>query len=532
MKKTSDQKKQGAPAPRLRTRLIAILVTMLGIACLIIGVSSYITIKSSLTAQIDGRLDEASHRSMMTGKDAANNGNAMGGVAPSDAASPTASPSADPGATNATQNGIGPICGAPSGKGPLDAPGQSSGTLILCSDSSDNVFSGYLDTEGSTQKLSDADIQTLRKVPNETEAQEVSLEAGSYLVESHQNAAGQVILTGVPLADTHRTLGVLVAVMTGGSLVVMGIAGFLGSWIIRRTMKPLERVSGVAANVAELDLETGDLTGTERVEARDANPGTEVGAVGYALNQLLDNVNSALTARQKTEDQMRVFIADASHELRTPLAAIKGYSDLLRWTENLTENGEQSVSRIDSQTERMSRLVEDLLLLARLDEGRKTVMESVDLTELLLENVSDLQVAAPDHVWELNLPDEPIEVIGDRSQIQQVILNLLSNARKHTDVGTRVIAGLQLSANNKEAVITIEDNGQGIDPEFIDKIFDRFSRADKARSGSDGTTGLGLPIVKAIVEAHGGSIDVTSRPGRTEFAVRLPLDNGGQNIEL
>ena len=521
MKKTFVDKAN--PAPRLRTRLIAILVMMLGVACLIIGASSYITLKNSLTAQVESRLNDASHRSTM-GKGFANRAN--------DAAANESTPT-DPfslgatfGETNQAQEAGVQTCGTNLGRGPLDAPGQSSGTLIFCSDSAGNMFSGYLDREGNIRSLSQADSEILEAIPAEAAPQEVHLEAGAYLVEARKNPAGQVILTGVPLADTNRTLKVLAVVMIGGSLVVMGIAGFLGSWIIRRTMQPLERVSNVAATVAQLDLETGDLSEAKRVESQDANPGSEVGAVGFALNQLLDNVNSALTARQKTEDQMRAFIADASHELRTPLATIRGYSDLLRWTEELTDQGEQSISRIDSQTARMSRLVEDLLLLARLDEGRKTVMQPVDLTELLLENVSDFQVAAPDHIWELRLPEEPIEITGDPSQLQQVILNLLSNARKHTDDGTRIIASLQLSADQQKAVVAIEDNGQGIASEAIDKIFDRFWRADKARSGPDGTTGLGLPIVKAIVEAHGGSIGVTSQPGRTIFAVHLPLESG------
>ena len=202
-----------------------------------------------------------------------------------------------------------------------------------------------------------------------------------------------------------------------------------------------------------------------------------MGAVGYALNQLLDNVNSALEVRERTEHQIRAFIADASHELRTPLAAIKGYSDMLRWTEPLSESGQSSLARIDSQTERMSRLVEDLLTLARLDEGREPKMEQVDLTELVLECTSDMQAAARTHEWHLNLPDEPVEVVADRSQIQRV-----------------------------------------------PKIFDRFTRADKARSGSVGTTGLGLAIVQAIVQAHGGSIQVQSQPEHTVFTVRLPLE--------
>lgn len=180
------------------------------------------------------------------------------------------------------------------------------------------------------------------------------------------------------------------------------------------------------------------------------------------------------------------------------------------------------MNRIESQTERMSRLVEDLLLLARLDEGKKPIFETVDLSELLAENTFDMQVAAPDHFWNLDIPNDPVEVRGDRNQLQQVMLNLLSNARKHTASGTTVTSSLGIY-DGRYAEIQISDNGEGIDPEFIDKIFDRFTRADKARSGDTETTGLGLPIVYAIVEAHGGSISVESVPGKTVFAVRLPL---------
>lgn len=331
-------------------------------------------------------------------------------------------------------------------------------------------------------------------------------------------------MVGIPLANIQQTLTIFVIVVALGSIAVMVGAGVAGSYIIRGTMKPLERVSAVATDVAHLDLEEHTISSAVRVEPRDSDPRTEVGAVGYALNQLLDNVNSALEVRERTEHQIRAFIADASHELRTPLAAIKGYSDMLRWTEPLSESGQSSLARIDSQTERMSRLVEDLLTLARLDEGREPKFELVDLTELVLECTSDMQAAARTHEWHLNLPDEPVEVVADRSQIQRVILNLLSNARKHTDEGTRVTAGLAVDAARREAVVTVTDNGPGIAPDFLPKIFDRFTRADKARSGSDGTTGLGLAIVQAIVQAHGGSIQVQSQPGHTVFTVRLPLE--------
>lgn len=477
---------------------------MLGVACLIIGLSSFLTIKNSLESQVSERLDQTSHRAMIfKPEDAPARNGSAGGV---DGAS--------------TQN----VCETSASSSPLNAPGQSAGTLTVCVNNGNVGFSGVLDSSGDLQSLSEADVAQLKDVPAEATAQKVDLEVGNYLVEAHAlpNQPQTVVVTGIPLKDMNNTLATLVAVMAGGSLAVMVIAGLLGSWIIRRTMRPLERVSAVATGVAQADLESQVLSRADRVQPRDSNPRSEIGAVGFALNQMLGNVQSALQAREKTENQMRAFIADASHELRTPLAAIKGYSDLLRWTENLSDSGEQSVNRIESQTARMSRLVEDLLLLARLDEGKQPVFESVDLSEMLAESTFDMQVAAPDHRWTLNIPDDPVEVRGDRNQLQQVISNLLSNARKHTAEGTHVTASLGF-AEGGFAEIRISDNGEGIDPEFIDKIFDRFTRADVARSGDAGTTGLGLPIVRAIVEAHGGSIDVQSRPGETVFKVLLPL---------
>lgn len=484
---------------------------MLGISCLIIGVASFVTLKNSLHAQYAERLDQTSHRALMFKPNGAPNG---GGTQ-----------DGDPGGSGVDggMDGNQPSpCDTSSGTSPLNAPGQSAGTLTLCVDQGTVGFAGVLDSSGDSQNLSDADIATLTKVQAEQEAQTIELEAGKYLVEAHSSPREPqvVVVTGIPLKDMTNTLTTLVLVTAGGSAVVMIVAGVLGSWIIRRTMRPLERVSSVATGVAHANLDSRTLSHTERVEPRDSNPRSEVGAVGFALNQMLNNVQSALKSREKTEQQMRVFIADASHELRTPLAAIKGYADLLRWSETLSESGEQSVNRIDSQTARMSRLVEDLLLLARLDEGKEPVFDTVDLSEMLMESVFDMQVAAQDHTWELHVPDEPIEVRGDRNQLQQVISNLLSNARKHTSAGTHIEASLSATENGM-AKIEIQDNGEGIAPEFLERIFDRFTRADSARSGDDGTTGLGLPIVQAIVEAHGGTIEVQSKPGKTVFTVKL-----------
>lgn len=480
--------------PHLRSRLIAILVAALGVACLIIGLSTYVTLQNSLYQQARSSLNETSHRVVQ--------------------------PETRDGKMEEVD------CSDLKKDKSVFAPGQSSGTVITCVDSEGAVeIASKLGNDGSIQNLSANDqvtLGTLALNATKSEEREVKLEAGIYLIKitTKVSSSADAQVVGIPLKNVQQTLTIFVIVVALGSIAVMVGAGMAGSYIIRRTMKPLERVSAVATDVAHLDLEEHTISSAVRVEPRDSDPRTEVGAVGYALNQLLDNVNSALEVREKTEHQIRAFIADASHELRTPLAAIKGYSDMLRWTEPLSESGQSSLARIDSQTERMSRLVEDLLTLARLDEGREPKLETVDLTELLIECTSDMQAAGRDHVWHLDVPQEPVEVVVDRSQIQRVILNLLSNARKHTDEGTRVIAGLAVDRVNREAVVSVVDNGPGIAPEFLPKIFDRFTRADKARSG---TTGLGLAIVQAIVQAHGGSIQVQSQPGHTEFTVRLPL---------
>jgi two-component system, OmpR family, sensor kinase len=307
--------------------------------------------------------------------------------------------------------------------------------------------------------------------------------------------------------------------------------GLAGTILIRRTMKPLEQLSEVATRVSQLPLDAGEVALAVRVPPSNSNPGTEVGSVGHALNLMLDNVASALQARQKSETKVRQFVADASHELRTPLTAIRGYTELMRMTEDFTPDGQKSLARVQSQSERMTALVEDLLLLARLDEGQPLKLTEVDLTQLVVESVSDEKVMAPGHTWRLELPDEPVVVNGDASQLRQVLVNLLSNARKHTPSGTTVVTGVGTSPEGA-AIVTVRDDGGGIPAAFVDHVFSRFARADAARKGSgdqagasaaEGTSGLGLSIVQSIVEAHGGRVTVTSRPGHTEFALQLPL---------
>ncbi|MDE0545810.1 cell wall metabolism sensor histidine kinase WalK [Microbacterium sp. C7(2022)] len=338
-----------------------------------------------------------------------------------------------------------------------------------------------------------------------------------------------VVLVGLSRSDVTATMGqmlITIGLLTAGGLILLAAAT---AWTIRAGLAPLRSVADTAERVATLPLDQGEVRITERVPSEQSDPRTEIGRVGASLNVLLDHVDDSLTARQQNEERMRRFVADASHELRTPLASIRGYSELsLRalthpqpadpsWA---TETTMQSLDRIQAQSLRMTALVEDLLLLARLDEGQELVNGSVDLTRLALEAVGDARPAGPDHTWHVDVPDEPVSITGDAARLHQVVANLLANARTHTPAGTTVT--LSVESDEKGATLRVHDDGPGVDPSLRDELFERFARADRSRARQTGGTGLGLSIVRAIVDAHHGRIHVDSRPGDTTFEVTLP----------
>ncbi|MDQ0956322.1 signal transduction histidine kinase [Streptomyces sp. B4I13] len=254
----------------------------------------------------------------------------------------------------------------------------------------------------------------------------------------------------------------------------------------------------------------------------DTDPRTEVGQVATALNHMLGHVEDALTRRQASEERLRHFAADASHELRTPVANIRGHAELaLRHHGPVPTDVRHALERIDSESLRMTRLVDDLLLLARLDAGRPLEHEPVDLTLLILNATDDARAAGPGHHWLLDLPEEPVTVIGDAHRLQQAIGNLLANARTHTPAGTDVT--VTLTAKHTTVLVDVTDNGPGIPEELQPEVFGRFVRADHARSRSTGSTGLGLAIVHAVITAHGGTATVTSSPGHTGVCLTLPV---------
>ncbi len=334
---------------------------------------------------------------------------------------------------------------------------------------------------------------------------------------------GVRVLTGLPMDDVQdmiRGLIVVEAVVAGLGLTV---AGCLCAVVIRRQLRPLGRVAATAVEVSRVPLGRGEVVGLTRVPERDTDPGSEAGQVGAALNRMIDHVESSLAERQAGEERMRRFLSDASHELRTPLASIAGYAELMNRGPQRIEP-ELAWRRVSAESARMTGLVEDLLLLARLDEGRPLQSAEVDLAALVAESVWDARAAGENHTWQLALLlDSQALVVGDEARLHQVLANLLANARVHTPAGTTVVASVEIV--DDWCVIRVHDDGPGIPPHLLPSVFERFTRADasRARTGpQDGGSGLGLAVATAIVAAHGGRIDVESAPGHTEFTIELP----------
>lgn len=344
---------------------------------------------------------------------------------------------------------------------------------------------------------------------------------GEYRAIARQWRDGEVTAFALPLAEVQETVMRMVVAQAGVAGAGLVVAGATGALLVRRTLRPLRRVAATATRVSELPLDRGEVTLPVRVPGADTDTRTEVGQVGSALNRMLGHVAAALTARQASETRVRQFVADASHELRTPLAAIRGYAEVARrGRDRVPPDVAHALRRVESESTRMTGLVEDLLLLARLDSGRPLAVQPVDLSALVVDAVSDAHVAGPEHRWQLDLPEQQIGVPGDPARLHQVMANLLANARVHTPAGTTVTTSLAVEPD--AAVLRVADDGPGIPEDLQPEVFERFARGDSSRSRSHGSTGLGLAIVAAVVDAHHGVVSVQSRPGRTVFTVRLP----------
>lgn len=510
----------------LRTRLIVTQVVLLAVVCAGIGIATEFALQRFLMNQLDEQVVEAGKRSSVIFEFGPPPPPGMAPLPPG-LRLPTA-----PALPLPPHPGHGPRMVIRDDRGPgpafLNAPGQAILTVGAVVSDGRAQEAGMIASDGSRTEISATAATELATVPVDQRPRTVDLEGlGRYRVVAFpSHIPGEAVVAGLPTSDVDDTLFWVVVIFCVVAAVALVGAGTAGVVIVRRQLAPLARVSAAAQQVADLELDRGEVRlPTPIVDVDPAAARTEVGQLGAALNRMLDRIAGALSARHASETRVRQFVADASHELRTPLAAIRGYTELAqRKQAQLPDDVAHAMNRVESETARMTRLVEDMLLLARLDTGRPLQRDSVDLTRMVVDAVSDAHVAGPEHRWELDLPDEPVTVTGDEARLQQVLANLLANARTHTPPGTTVTTSLSATEHG-EVVLTVLDDGPGVPHWLQPNVFERFARGDTSRSRLGGSTGLGLAIVAAVVRAHGGTIDLQSVEGRTEFRVRLPGDS-------
>lgn len=524
-------------APRtwsLRVRLLVTQIVLLAAVCAAIGIGTEFALQRFLMHQLDEQVMEAGRRSaaiyslppLPLPPFAPGTPGSEDGPRPPGAPGPRVVilpvPPGPPGAPIPFRERFDPETGP--GPGFLNAPGQAARTVGAVISPDGSVDAGVITADGSRSEVSAAAEAQLAAVAPTGTPETIDIDGlGRYRVTvlpAHHS--GQLIVTGLPTAVVDDTLLWVLGMFCVVAATALLAATIVGILVIRRQLAPLSRVSAAARKVADLELDRGEVRlPTPIVRVDPASAHTEIGQLGSALNRMLDRIAGALSARHASETRIRQFVADASHELRTPLAAIRGYTELAqRKSDQLPDDVAHAMSRVESETQRMTQLVEDMLLLARLDAGRPLERETVDLSRLVVDTVSDAHIAGPDHAWSLDLPEEPVVVLGDEARLHQVLANLLANARTHTPAGTTVTTSLAMVEGG--AVLTVADDGPGIPEPLRPEIFERFARGDSSRSRREGSTGLGLAIVAAVVKAHDGTIDVTSAPGGTEFVVHFP----------
>jgi two-component system OmpR family sensor kinase len=537
--RAARRRSRGLIPATLSGRLIAGLVALLAVACATVGLVTYVAAQNALSGALNNELNTATSLAYNCWESqSSDDSDDYGGQ--------------DDGDTPATDSG--------GGNGPFKevisdhCPGLGEHTFVA-HDSNGHWLTALVGDDKF--KLTAAEQASLSAVKawhappaDSTRSAPDTPHYTSYLSGAHgmymltairdPDNDGSTYVTGLPLATEHdqlRDIAFAEAIVFGA---VLAFAGALGMFWVRFSLRPLRRVATTAAQVADLPLESGVVSLPAGVP--DTDPGTETGQVGLAFNRMLGHVETALRKRAASESRLRRFAADASHELRTPLAAIRGYAELaLRHPGNSPDEVTHALGRVLSESTRMSVLVDDLLLLARLDAGRPLSREPVDMTRLAIEATSDARVARPGHRWVLELPDDPVLTLGDEHRLHQVLGNLLSNAGRHTPDGTIVTVGVSGTLPDGEPgtwtesvargtlppaprlVLTVTDNGPGIPPDLLPDLFERFTRADTSRSHATNasSTGLGLAIVDAVVTAHRGAVLVTSRPGMTRFTIVL-----------
>lgn len=360
------------------------------------------------------------------------------------------------------------------------------------------------------------------------QTQQLTLQGhGSYLVTASlvddPRGTTYTVITGVGLTETDALVTSYVVWIAAIGLVVAALSALFGYRLVARELNPLEHVAEIAEQVAATPLASGEVAPQGRAPRDPRLRGSEADRVAMALNQLLEHVESSLNARHRAEESMRRFIAEASHELRNPLASIRGYADFYTHVPAEPEEMAGALGRVGAEAKRMSALVDDLLLLARLDADPQLKRDQVDLSQVVLEIVSDSRFAFPGHSWQIALPDDAVTAIGDEDAIRQILLNLVANAGHHTPAGTRV--RISIEQHERGTVLAVEDNGPGIPAAAIPTLFDRFTQAGGETAATrQSTVGLGLAIVKALASALGYEVGVRSDPAGTRFSVTIPHD--------
>jgi two-component system, OmpR family, sensor kinase len=544
----------------LRGRLTLGLVTLLAVLFAVVGIVTTQLLGHFLVQRLDQQLQQSGARYAASLESA--------GRAQTDGHAGSTGPAGSTGSSGST--GSTGSAGYDEANPPNDTRAQASGTfgarLLAGTVTNAGVVDGDADDGQTTPAglpvgtddrvaLTSSDRAVLAGLPDDGAGRSVRLSSlGEYRVVAVAGRDGDVLVTGLPLGhveDTVHELAVAELVVFGLAVLVAAAAG--GAWV-RLALRPLDRVARAAERVSALSLGSGEVALDVRVP--DDDPVSEVGRVGASLNRMLRHVEDALAQRHAVEGRLREFAADAGHELRTPVSTIRGHAELaLRRPEAMPDEVRHALTRIEAESRRMGSVVDDLLLLARLDAGRPLEREEVDLTRLALDAVDDARAAAPGHRWRLDLPEEPVTVPGDAGRLAQAVGNLVANARIHTPAGTAVTVRLEVAEGSAggsgaaargerwergsagqggaaaEALtaadpptirLSVADTGPGLDPDLAPRVFDRFVRGGKGRARASGSTGLGLAITRAVAEAHGGRVELSSEPGRTVFTLVLP----------
>ncbi len=470
----------------LRARLLAVLAAVLAAGLLAADVATYTALRSSLFDRVDSSLDSSAAG---VASSLATPGFRAGG--------PPGSPSrriellAQFGVlTPGMYVEIRPGDGSPGVQGTLTRPGETA--------PSPRIPKGFAPGAGGGARRATVAAQG---------------DGGSFrLLARSVPFADSTLILGVPLKETQKTLDQLKWIEVLVACAVIASALLLGLWLIAAGLRPLRRIEETAAAIG-----AGDLS--RRVEPGGGT--TEIGRLGGALNAMLGQIEDAFAERSASEARLRRFISDASHELRTPIAAVSAYAELFdRGARDRPDDLERSMTGIQRETRRMGLLVGDLLLLARLDQGRPLEARAVDLTALAGEAVDAAHAMEPGRPIALEAP-AVVTVTGDAERLRQVVDNLLANVRAHTPAGAP--ATVRVRREGAQAVLEVQDSGPGLGAEEAAHVFERFYRGDPSRSRDHGGAGLGLAIVAAIVEAHAGTVAAESAPGAgTTFRVTLP----------